>query len=100
MPIAHLLLNIIELILVRSSINAVSVRKPSASMHTLVNITEFILVRNLMSALNVENSSDIVQSFSDIRNYTVVNNPDRMTKILVEKKWEIVKDEGALLTVL
>ena len=72
----RLLLNIIELTLVRSSISVVSVKKPSASMHTLVNITGFTLVRSLMSALNVENSSDIVQSFSDIRNFTVVNKPD------------------------
>ena len=71
----HLLLNIIELTLVKSSINVVSVRKPSASMHTLVNIIGFTLVRSLMSALNVEDSSDIVQSFSDIRNFTVVNKP-------------------------
>ena len=69
----HLLLNITELTLVRSSINVVSVRKPSASMHTLVNITGFTLVRSLMSVSNVENSSDIVQSFSDIRNFTVLN---------------------------
>ena len=69
----HLLLNITELTLVRSSINVVSVRKPSGSMHTLVNITGFTLVRSLMNVLTVGNSLDIVQSFSDIRNFTVLN---------------------------
>ena len=82
--LAHLLLNIIELTLVRNSISVASVRRPSASMHTLVNITGFTLVRSLTNALSVENSSDIAQSFSDIRSFTVVNEPDF-------RLWQFVK---------
>ena len=107
----HLLLNITELTLVRSSINVVSVRKPSASMHTLVNITGFTLVRSLMSVSNVENSSDIVQSFSDIRNFIVLNKSGIHVMVSLGRVLGIAqgrgtgrvprgKDKGALDTTL